>query len=199
MSIKVGITGGIGSGKTTVCKVFQMLGAPVFEADLEAKVLLDNNSTIKKGLIELFGDGIFTDNGLVDRKKLATLIFNNDVYLAAVNSLIHPQVRDRFLEWTSERKEPYVMYEAAILFESGFHRMMDFSVLVTAPELVRVNRIINRSGMDRKEITARMQKQWDDEKKRQLADAEIINDDVQMIIPRIIEMDYRLKRYGKVW
>ena len=79
MSIKVGITGGIGSGKTTVCKVFQMLGAPVFEADLEAKVLLDNNSTIKKGLIELFGDGIFTDNGLVDRKKLATLIFNNDV------------------------------------------------------------------------------------------------------------------------
>lgn len=199
MALKVGITGGIGSGKSTVCKVFKVLGAPVFEADLVAKHLIDNDKKIRSGLINLFGKGIYTGDGRVDRKKLASLIFNNDIHLQKVNELVHPAVRSEFLSWTEGQDVPYVIHEAAILFESGFYKMMDFNILISAPEKERIERVTRRDGSLPEQVKLRMQKQWSDEEKRKLATIEIRNADRDFIIPQIIKIDKNLREHGKIW
>ena len=164
MTVTLGITGGIGSGKTTVCKVFRLLGAPVFEADTVAKDLYDTNHEIRSGLIQLFGKTIYTEKGNLDR-KLASLIFNDDRHLENVNELVHPVVRKEYQKWLEEHKNaPYVVHEAAILFESGFYKMMDFTLLVTAPEVQRIRRATARDGVSREMVIRRMEKQWSEEK-----------------------------------
>ena len=199
MTLKIGITGGIGSGKSTVCKVFSILGAPVFEADLVARQLMESDLQIRKGLVERFGEGVYTPNGSVDRKKLAALIFNDEIQLQKVNELVHPAVRSAFLKWADEQNVPYVVHEAAILFESGFYKMMDFTILVSAPEEERIQRVTKRDRSRLTEIKERMQKQWSDEEKRKLASIEIRNADHDLIIPQIIKIDKQLKEYGKIW
>lgn len=199
MTLKVGITGGIGSGKSTVCRVFKLLGVPVFEADLVAKQLLQSNPEIKKGLIHLFGGDIYLEDGAVDRKKLANIIFNDDVQLAKMNALVHPLVRNKFQEWVKQQNSPYVIQEAAILFESGFYQLMDFTVLVSAPEEERIQRVIKRDGVTKEQVKDRLAKQWTDAEKRKLADYEIINDNKNPVLPEIIQIDKRLKEHGKIW
>jgi len=199
MALKVGITGGIGSGKSTVCKVFKVLGIPVFEADVVAKQLINSNEEIRKGLVNLFGETVYTPNGFVDRKKLASIIFNDDIQLRNVNELVHPVVRKEFLKWADEQKAPYVIHEAAILFESGFYRMMDFTVLVSAPVEERIARVTKRDGSAPEQVRERMQKQWDDEEKRKLASIELRNSDSDLVIPQIIKIDKQLREYGKIW
>lgn len=200
MTLTVGVTGGIGSGKTTVCRVFQLLGVPVFEADTVAKNLYNTNSEIKSGLIHLFGANIYTPEGLLDRKKLASLIFTNEIHLAKVNELVHPVVRATFENWLKMHKNaPYVIHEAAILFESGFYKMMDFTLLVTAPENERIARVMARDGVIGQMVRERMQKQWSEEKKEKLAGKVLVNDNKNLIIPEIIQIDKNLKEYGKIW
>lgn len=200
MTLTVGVTGGIGSGKTTVCRVFQLLGVPVFEADTVAKNLYNTNSEIKSGLIHLFGANIYTPEGLLDRKKLASLIFTNEIHLAKVNELVHPVVRTAFENWLKMHKNaPYVIHEAAILFESGFYKMMDFTLLVTAPENERIARVMARDGVTGQMVRERMQKQWSEEKKEKLAGKVLVNDNKNLIIPEIIQIDKNLKEYGKIW
>lgn len=200
MTLTVGVTGGIGSGKTTVCRVFQLLGVPVFEADTVAKNLYNTNSEIKSGLIHLFGANIYTPEGLLNRKKLASLIFTNEIHLAKVNELVHPVVRATFENWLKMHKNaPYVIHEAAILFESGFYKMMDFTLLVTAPESERIARVMARDGVTGQMVRERMQKQWSEEKKEKLAGKVLVNDNKNLIIPEIIQIDKNLKEYGKIW
>lgn len=199
MTLKIGITGGIGSGKSTICRVFNLLGVPVFEADKVSKELLDSHPEIKKGLIHLFGDDIYTEESCVDRKKLAGIIFNDDLQLAKVNALVHPVVLNEFRNWVELQHSPYVIHEAAILFESGFYKMMDFTILVSAPEKERIERVIKRDGITEALVKTRMQKQWDDSEKRKLASFEIVNDNKKMVIPEIIEIDKKIKEYGKIW
>lgn len=199
MKLKIGITGGIGSGKSTICEVFRLLGIPVFEADKVAKNLLNENQVIKNGLIHLFGNDIYTAENTVDRKKLASIIFNDDIQLQNVNKLVHPAVREEFQNWFESQDAPYVIHEAAILFESGFYKMMDYTILVTAPESERITRVANRDGLSEKMILERMKKQWDDNKKRDLATVELVNDNKNLLIPEIIEIDKNLKKYGKIW
>ena len=199
MSICVGITGGIGSGKSTVCQVFRLLGAPVFEADQVARQLTDHNPDIINGLIHLFGKDIYRAESGVDRKKLAAIIFNNEFYLEKINQLVHPVVRNEFRKWSEMQGTPYVIHEAAILFETGFYKMMDFTILVTAPEKQRVERVVKRNGVTDEEVRERMAKQWNDEKKRLLASFELKNDNQHLIIPQIIKIDKNLKKYGKIW
>ena len=199
MTLKVGITGGIGSGKSSVCKIFKVLGAPVFEADLVAKKLMDSDPEIRSGLIDLFGADVYGSNGKLDRKKLAGLIFNDDLKLQNVNELVHPVVRANFLSWTEEQNVPYVIHEAAILFESGFYKLMDFTILVTAPEQERINRVSRRDGVTEQQVRERMNKQWPDSKKRKLATLEIKNADWDMILPGVIKIDKQLREYGKIW
>ena len=197
--ITIGITGGIGSGKSTVCKIFKLLGVPVFEADFAAKELINSNSEIKTGLIHLFGNDIYTPNSGVDRKKLANIIFNDDIQLAKVNKLVHPVVRSEYANWIKKQNSRYIIHEAAILFESGFYKMMDFTILVSAPELQRIERVINRDGTSEKLVKERMAKQWTDEQKRELASVEIKNDNRNLIIPQIVKIDNQIKKYGKIW
>lgn len=199
MAITVGITGGIGSGKSTICDFFKLLGAPVFEADVEAKKLMTCNAEIKTGLIDLFGSSIYTQNGTLDRKKLAGIIFSDKLQLEKVNALVHPIVRSEFRKWTDNQTAAYVVHEAAILFESGFYKMMDFTILVSAPEDIRIKRVAKRDKVNAEQVKERMNKQWTDEQKRPLADVEFITNDMNLIIPRIIKIDKQLKEYGKIW
>lgn len=199
MPLKIGITGGIGSGKSTICKVFKLLEIPVFEADVEAKKLLNSNLNIKNGLVRLYGNDIYTENNAINRKKLASIIFNNNIELEKVNALIHPEVRNEFENWFARQEAPYIIHEAAILFESGFYKMMDFTILVTAPENLKIKWVNQRDHSTPDEIKARMEKQWNDEQKKALADLEIKNDNKQLIIPQIIKIDKQLKEYGKIW
>lgn len=200
MALIIGITGGIGSGKSTVCQVFQLLGVPVFKADEVSKQLLDTNDVIKSGLIRLFGNEIYLSDGKVDQKKLASIIFNNEAQLKKVNELIHPEVRAEFESWVKKHSHfPYVIHEAAILFESGFYKMMDFTILVSAPENQRIDRVMERNSVTEAEVKERIKRQWPEEKKQQLADKELINDNKNLIIPEIIQIDKNLKEYGKIW
>jgi len=199
MTLKVGITGGIGSGKSTVCKVFKLLGVPVFEADLVAKKLMDSDDRIKTGLVNLFGESVYTPSGIVDRKKLASIIFNNDIQLRKVNELVHPVVRSQFLRWVEDQEVPYVVHEAAILFESGFYKIMDFTILVSAPENERIERVTKRDKSMPEQVKERMMKQWSDDEKRKLASAEINNADDNLILPQIIKIDKQIREYGKIW
>lgn len=199
MTLTVGITGGIGSGKSTVCRILKLLGVPVFEADAVAKQLINSNAEIKTKLIHLFGEGIYTPEGLIDRKKLAENIFNKDFQLTKINKLVHPLVRNEFQKWLKMQDTPYIIHEAAILFESGFYKMMDFTILVSAPESQRIERVTKRNGLTTTQIKERMAKQWVDSKKRKLAGIEIKNDNKSLIIPKIIQIDKNIREHGKIW
>ncbi|WP_163325350.1 dephospho-CoA kinase [Draconibacterium mangrovi] len=199
MALKIGITGGIGSGKSVICQVFKLLGAPVFEADAWAKKLVNTHPEIKTGLIDWYGPDIYSPNGTIDRKKLAGIIFTDSTQLKKVNELIHPVVRQEFMIWADKQSSPYVVHEAAILFESGFYKMMDNTILVTAPENMRIDRVTKRDGSTIEAVKERMDKQWSDEQKRKLASKEIKNDNKTLLIPQLIEIDKQLKKYGKIW
>ena len=199
MTVIIGITGGIGSGKSTVCKVFKLLGVPLFEADVVAGKLINSNSEIRNELVQLFGKDIYSADNKLNRKKLAELIFNNDVLLEKVNNIVHPAVRSEFMNWIKQQKQAYVIHEAAILFESGFYKMMDFTILVSAPEEMRIERVVKRNSIPREQVIARMAKQWTDAEKRKFATLELVNDNKNLLIPQIIEIDKKLKTDGKIW
>jgi len=188
----VGLTGGIGSGKSLVAQIFSHLGIPVFNADTEAGKILEEDLHIQHQLAEWFGPDIYID-GRPDRPKLARIIFNNAKMLSRVNELIHPRVLDRFLKWCSENQhKPYVIHEAAILFESGFYKHMNTTILVTAPERIRISRVKQRDKTTEKSIRQRMQNQWTDEQKSPLAGYIIQNDGEFPLLPRILEIHNKL-------
>src|SRR5690606_22215644 len=150
----VGITGGIGSGKTTVAKMFESLGIPVYYADDEAKNLTATSPVIREGLIGLLGEETFK-NGVLDRKYMAGKIFNDKDLLEKANAIIHPQVALHFENWVSNQSTPYVLKEAAILFESGSYQQCDKTILITAPEDIRIQRVMERDGVSKEEVLAR--------------------------------------------
>lgn len=199
MALAIGITGGIGSGKSTVCKIFKLLGVPVFEADLVAKALINSDAEIRTGLIQFFGKDIYSSDNKINRKMLANLIFNDDLLMEKVNRLVHPAVRNKYLIWVKQQNSIYVIHEAAILFESGFYKMTDYSILVSAPEDMRIERVTHRDNIDLEMVKSRMLKQWTDEEKRKLASFEIVNDNKKLLIPQILEIDKKLKTHGKIW
>ncbi|NQU85260.1 MAG: dephospho-CoA kinase [Mariniphaga sp.] len=196
--LKVGITGGMGSGKSIVCKIFKLLGVPVFEADNVAKKLLDTDPQIKDELINLFGESIYIDKKGVDRKKLASIIFNDNIALQNVNEVIHPHVGESFYGWVTKQDVPYVIHEAAILFESGFYKLMDINIHISAEKELRLKRVMERDNISKEMVLARMDKQWTDKKKAKLADAVILNNN-ELLIPKVLEFDKQIKQHGKIW
>lgn len=170
----VGLTGGIGSGKTTVANFFRELGVPVYIADDAGKRLMNTSEEIKKAIIALLGPESYKKNE-PDRKFIASQVFSNKEKLEALNAIIHPAVEADFKEWRSKQRAGYVIYEAAILFEKGGYKKCDLNILVTAPMEERISRLQKRDRSNVKEITARMNNQWSDEKKRELADFTIEN------------------------
>ncbi len=198
--LTIGITGGIGSGKSTVCRVFKTLGIPIFQADIVAKQLQNEDPQIRKGLMSLFGTKIYTNDGLLDRRKLANLIFNNKENLLQVNNLIHPVVRNEFELWKKHKTEyPYILYEAAILFETGNFRSFDYTIVVVADEGQRIERVMKRDQVTHEAILQRMSNQMKDAEKVKLADFIIENNDNQLIIPEILKLDQFLKSDSHVW
>ncbi len=196
----IGITGGIGTGKSTICRIFKLLGVPVFEADTVAKQLYDTNTGLGRQMTRLFGKEIWLPNGKIDRKKLAAIIFNEEEMLNKVNELIHPLVWSAYQQFLKSRENsPYIIHEAAILIESGFDRNMDFTILVTAPYEACISRVMKRDGISRELVLSRMSRQWSEEKKRSHADFILENNNRNLIIPQIIQIDKNLKENGKIW
>ncbi len=194
--LKVGITGGIGSGKTTICKFFEVMGLPVFIADTEARKIMESSPVVRSKLILSFGKEIYLPDHALDRKKLAAMVFNSPLLLEKINSIVHPEVHRHFQEWYNRQDAPYIVYEAAILFESGFYRQMDFNILVTAPEEERIKRILLRENTTEKDVKSRMAKQWKDEEKKKLANFVIVNNNRELIVPQLIELDKKFRIHG---
>ena len=189
MPIKVGVTGGIGSGKSLVCKVFNTLGIPVFDADSEAKRLMATDAGLIAAIRSEFGDNAYHGDGTINRSYLASQVFNDTQRLDALNALVHPVAIRAGEEWAHSRDAPYSVKEAALLFESGSYTLNDYTILVTAPEAVRIARVVQRDGATPEQVRARMQRQWSDEEKARLADFTLVNDGKQAIIPQVLDLD----------
>ena len=186
--LKIGLTGNIGSGKTWVCKVFEALGIPIFYADLEAREILNSTSVIQE-IIESFGASVALNAKEINRKALASIVFNDSIELDKLNQLIHPKLRKRFVDWSNNQSHaPYVIQEAAILFENGFDSLMDQTITVSAPQKIRLERVIARDGITEADVLARMNHQWSDKKKENAADYIITNDGRKMVLPQIIHI-----------
>ncbi len=182
--IKIGITGGIGSGKSVVSSLLRMNKIPVYVADTESKRLSDTSPVIRKKLIDLFGNDIYV-NDMLDRKRLASFVFSNEHVLKKVNEIIHPVVRKDFQTWVKQQKGTMCAIESAILFESGFDKTVDMVLLVYAPVELRLTRAMVRDGVTEADIMKRMNRQIPEELKRKKADYVIVNDDVQALIPQL--------------
>jgi dephospho-CoA kinase len=191
----IGLTGGIGSGKTTIAKMFNELGVPVYNSDLEAKILMKENEKVKKKIIALIGNEAYSGNEL-NNKFIAVKVFNNEELLKKLNRIVHPAVKADFKEWAKKHEAPYVIQEAAILFENGSYKDFDDMILVTAPKKHRISRIMKRDGTSKKAILERMQHQWPDKKKKELAGFIIKNDTLQETFLQVEEIHRQLiKKY----
>lgn len=190
--LKVGVTGGIGAGKSTLCKAIETLGYPVFYSDKVAKELISTNSEVQKKIIALIGEDAYTD-GIPNTSYIAKKIFNNSSLKEQVNQLIHPLVRNSFNEWASLQDERLVFNEAAILFETGSYKQFDYTILVVADKKSRIKRIQKRDNTTEDEINQRMQNQWTDEEKIKLADFVIDNSDDKLLVPQLLEVVNALK------
>ena len=196
---KVGITGGIGSGKSIACEIFHLLGVPVFHADDEARYLQNNDLTIRNQLTGLFGTDIYLVDGGLDRKKLASLVFNDPVSLDKVNRIIHPSVRQRFIDWAREYPdEPYILYEAAILIESGYAKDFDLNILILADENIRIERVIKRDNISNELVRDRINNQMTNSQKIKFVDYIIENNNCQLLIPQIIELDRAIRNENAI-
>lgn len=171
----VGITGGIGSGKTTIAAMFKEWGIPVYIADEEAKKLMNSSATIQKQITALFGAEAYQNNQL-NRKFLASKVFNDQSLLNQLNQIVHPEVKKHFKEWVSRQQSPYLLKESAILFEKGDDHNCDKTILVTAPKDQRIARVKKRDNTSKEEVLSRMNNQWEDEQKLLLTDYVIKND-----------------------
>ena len=186
--ITAGVTGGIGSGKTTVCKILEVFGVPVYYADVRAKQLYAESSTVKRKVKELFGDDIYF-SGELNRAEVAKRIFNDKELLQKLNAIVHPAVEEDFKEWAEKHKNaPFVVKEAAILFENGGYKKLDFNILLTAPEDLRIKRVVKRDGIPEEQVKARIRNQWPDEKKIPLADFVIKCDEEHLVIPQVLHV-----------
>jgi dephospho-CoA kinase len=194
--IKVGITGGIGSGKSTVCRVFSVMGIPVFDADSVAKQSMNTNPEIRDQLIHIFGTAVYLPDQTIDRKFLAEIVFNNSSLLAQLNAIVHPDVRKSFDEWCQNQQSPYVLHEAAILFESGFYKLMDKTIAVVANEDERIQRVIKRDKITPELVKQRIHNQLSDAERIKLADFVISNNENELITPQIVEIDKKIRTHG---
>lgn len=174
----VGLTGGIGSGKSTIAKEFATLGIAVFNSDEQAKALIANNAQVKKRIIAAFGEEAY-QNGEYNRAYIAQIVFNNSEKLAILNGIVHPALAKYFNQWAKKQTSPYVLKEAAILFESGSYKDCDYIITVTAPEEVRIARVMARDHCTEAQVRARMAQQWSDAQRIALSDAVIENVDLE--------------------
>ena len=192
MTKMIGLTGGIGSGKSVVAKIFATIGIPVFNADEEAKRIMQTSPAIKTKLIEQFGNDIYNVHGL-DKEKLAAIVFNDPFQLQLLNAIVHPVTIQAAKDWAAKQTSPYVIKEAALIFESAAADGLFKVIGVTAPMSLRIQRVMQRDGVSKEQVEARMQHQISDTIKMRLCDFVIENNNQQMVIPQVLEIDKAIR------
>jgi dephospho-CoA kinase len=192
MATMIGLTGGIGSGKSVVAKIFATLGIPVFNADDEAKRIMQTSPEIKTKLIEQFGMDIYNDSGL-DKEKLASIVFDDPFQLQLLNAIVHPVTIQAAKDWAAKQTSPYVIKEAALIFESGAADGLLKVIGVTAPLSLRTHRVMQRDGITKEQVDARMRNQISDTIKMRLCDYVIENNNQQMVLPQVLEIDKAIR------
>ena len=187
MALKIGITGGIGSGKSTVSGIFKVLGIPVFDADTAAKEVMESNSELRAALIEKFGDAVYKE-GKLDRKYLAGIVFTDTFQLDILNALVHPFTIAAAEEWANRQTAAYSVKEAALFFESGSAIGFDYMIGVFTPKHLRMKRVMDRDKISREEVQSRINRQIQEEIKMRLCDFVVVNDEQQLLIPQVIKL-----------
>ena len=191
MPLRIGLTGGIGSGKSTIARIFEVLGIPVYYADQEAKRIMNDNEGLRRQIIHHFGEKAYRETGL-DNKYLAGIVFNNPEKLELLNSLVHPATISDGERWMQQQKTPYAIKEAALIFESSSQEHLDYVIGVSAPEPLRILRAMQRDNISREAVLARMQKQIQEVIKMRLCDFIIYNDEQQLVIPQVMALHEEL-------
>lgn len=194
--LKIGITGGIGSGKTTVAKIFEVLGIPVYYADDAAKNLMNNDAVLKQQIIEHFGESLYAD-GSLNRALLSSIVFNQPEKLSLLNSLVHPVTIAHSNQWILEQKTTYVLKEAALLFESEAYKSLDYIIGVDAPYALRLQRTMKRDNSTEDAVKSRISKQMNEEEKMRRSDFIIVNNDKQLLVPQVISLHEKLLSLSK--
>lgn len=190
--ITVGLTGNMGSGKSTVARIFSTLGVPVFNADIEARIITTEKPVVNQ-ISELFGPSIQSPSGELDRKALASIVFNDKGKLSQLNELIHPLIWKRYQEWLNEQSlKKYIIHEAAILFESGLYKKIDKIIVVEAPREIIISRSMARDHITEEQVVARLNNQWPVEKMKFFADFIVINDNKQALLPQVLNVNKQL-------
>ena len=195
MILKVGITGGIGSGKSTVAKIFEILNIPVYYADSAAKRLMNEEGELKEKLIATFGKEIYL-NGLLNRPYLSSIVFNDPQKLNLLNALTHPATIADADKWMQKQTAPYALKEAALIFESNAHKQLDKVIGVFAPAPLRIKRVMQRDAISETEVLIRMQKQMNEEEKMQSCDYIITNDERNLLIPQVLKIHVALQAFA---
>jgi dephospho-CoA kinase len=185
--LRIGITGGIGSGKSTVAGIFSVLGIPVYNSDDASKRLMAEDENLKRNILESFGESSYV-NGMLNRKYLAAQVFEDSKKLALLNSLVHPATINDARQWMEKQKSVYVIKEAALIFESGSNEFLDFVIGVQSPRELRIERALKRDNVTREEIEARMKLQMDEDEKMKKCNFIIVNDEQQMLIPQVLSL-----------
>jgi len=188
----IGLTGGIGSGKTTVAAVFEAIGIPVYYADVAAKRIMNEDEGLRKRLVAIFGEALYKENKL-DRSYLASIVFSDKEKLALLNNEVHPLTIADANDWFSKQTSPYAIKEAALIFESASWMKLDAVIGVTAPEQLRVRRVMDRDRITARQVEARMAEQMQEEKKISLCDYVITNDDTRLVVPQVLDIDQLLR------
>lgn len=191
MALRIGLTGGIGSGKSTVAKVFEVLGIPVYYADEAARHIMNADPLLREQIIQHFGPGAY-DNGLLNRKYLAGIVFNDPAKLELLNSLVHPATIRDGEKWMQQQTTPYAVKEAALIFESGSQSQLDYVIGVSAPDALRIHRTMQRDHITREDVIARINKQVKQVIKMRLCDFVIYNDEQKPVIPQVLELHEQL-------
>ncbi len=195
--LKAGITGGIGSGKSVVCQVFSTLGIPVFNADVAARYLMENDAALINAITQLLGHDVYS-SGKLNREKVSAIIFKEPGKLQQLNALVHPATISYSRRWLENQTTPYVIKEAAIFFESGSNKDMDVMIGVYAPMELRIQRAINRGALSRGQVTAIIAKQMDENEKMKRCDYVIVNDDVKAVLPQVLQIHRQLLSASEV-
>jgi dephospho-CoA kinase len=185
--LKVGLTGGIGSGKTLVAEIFHTLGIPVFNADNVSKNIMQTDHVLMDAVKQTFGKATYTGN-VLNRQYLADIVFKDEAQLAALNALVHPAAIRAAQQWMQQQQAPYVIKEAALLFESGSVADVDLVIGVYAPQALRIHRAMKRENITREQVLDRMQRQINEEIKMRLCDFVVVNDEQSMLLPQVLQL-----------
>lgn len=191
MILRVGLTGGIGSGKSTAAQIFEILGIPVYYADTEAKRLMDTDEDLKAGIIKLFGTKAYPDDRL-DRKYISSIVFSGPEKLESLNAIVHPAIKKDAESWMLSQTTPYAIHEAALIFEANVNERLDYVIGVSSPEELRIQRVMNRDAVSRDEVMSRMNRQMDETIKMSKCDHLLINDEHQLLVPQVLELHKKM-------